>query len=125
VASRFDKDLVRQVGLAAAFLALLALSGARLATYTSQLPRVAAAPAGPVGVPLFEDVVGGEMARAAAGSPFFAPAPPQPLVQALLTDITGTITPGGPPVQVDITEVDQNAYFTFDGIVGHSVSVQM
>jgi FG-GAP-like repeat len=38
-------------------------------------------------------------------------------------DITGTITPGGPPVNVTIPGPGQNAYYTFAGTAGQRVSM--
>ncbi|HWW81736.1 MAG TPA: hypothetical protein VNY82_19200 [Steroidobacteraceae bacterium] len=40
-------------------------------------------------------------------------------------DVTGTITPGGSPVQVAITTPGQNAALTFSGTSGQQVTVQM
>jgi YD repeat-containing protein len=40
-----------------------------------------------------------------------------------VTDVTGTITPGGPPVTVTTTTPGQNAYITFSGTAGQRISL--
>ena len=42
-----------------------------------------------------------------------------------VVDVTGTITPGGPPVTVNITTPTQNARLTFSGAAGQNVGLTM
>ena len=42
-----------------------------------------------------------------------------------VVDVTGTITPGGPPVTVNITTPGQNARLTFSGASGQQVTVHV
>jgi hypothetical protein len=40
-------------------------------------------------------------------------------------DVTGTITPGGPPVMASISTPGQNANYTFDGTAGQRISLKI
>ena len=42
-----------------------------------------------------------------------------------VTDVSGTITPGGPPVTATITTLGQNAQYTFAGTAGQRISLLM